>query len=126
MVKGDFKVQMKNILLISMMLLLLGGCSLEPVQGEPTTPDSTKTAASAPAITTPVQTTAVATQLPMKPEDQVLISEWEDKIYPGTTIAGINVSGLTVEEAKKRFKKKKWIPSKTAKLDFGMPIPVTI
>lgn len=118
MVKGDFKVQMKNILLISMMLLLLGGCSLEPVQGEPTTPDSTKTAASAPAITTPVQTTAVATQPLMKAEDQALISEWEDKIYPGTTIAGINVSGLTVEEAKKKIQKEKMDPIKDRQVRF--------
>lgn len=111
----------KKMLIIPAMVIFLAGCSLE-TSGKA---DSTRPEGSLPAATTtglstqPTATAAPVTKPPMKAEDKKIIEEWADKIYPGTTIHGIDVSGLTKEEAEELIEEELMEPVKDRRVRFS-------
>ena len=87
----------RKLLLIPGLLLILAGCTMEVTQGS-TAPGTTLplTAAS----TQPAATTVPPVTKPaMSEADIKLLADFADRIIPGTTIKGIDVSGLTRAEA---------------------------
>lgn len=112
-------MQLKKLLMIPTMLIVLAGCSMGLTQGGPTTPGSSEITKNAGATTTPITTAAPVTKPPMATEDVALISEWDTKIYPGTTIGQIEVGGLTIEEAMAKIQKELMDPIKDRQVRFS-------
>lgn len=110
----------KKILLIPAILFILAGCSVNLTQGSTTTPGSPVTATgSVQGNTTPVTTAAPVTKPPMSAEDTALLADWENKVYPGTTIQGIDVSGLSKAEAADKLAKELMAPIKDRQVRFS-------
>ncbi len=108
-------MQMKKYLLIPAILILLAGCSVEVSQGSSTDPSATLPTAQ----TSAAATTAPATKPPMAAEDAAKLADWNNKIYTGTKIKGIDVSGLTIEEAKAKVEKELMDPIKDRQVRFS-------
>lgn len=100
-----------KMLIIPTMLLFLAGCSLEATgnagnagntrnEADGVTQPVVSQAATMPQQTTPQTTKPPMTKPALSEADMELVAEWEDKIYPGTTIHKIDVGGLTIEEAR--------------------------
>lgn len=66
---------------------------------QPVGTTATVTQAASTVATKPVSTTPPVT-VPVKSEAELLVESWSGKIYPGITISGIRVGGLTPEEAR--------------------------
>lgn len=111
-----FELQKTKLLIIPAILLVLGGCAMEVTPGNP----NQTVPVTQPAQTQSVATTVpVATKPPLAPEDQAKLKEWEEKIYPGTTINKIDVSGLTLDQAKKKVEKELMDPLKDRRVRFS-------
>lgn len=100
-------------------MLLLSSCTIEV--GGSLSPDQVDQGAS---TSTQTVTTSVATQPPVtKPliseEEKNLLADWENKIYPGTTIGKVDVSGLTIEEAKTKVEKELMEPLEERRVRFS-------
>lgn len=112
-----------KLLIIPAMLLVLVGCSLEASgkageQAEGTTRTEVTQAVTKPSETQPLTTRPAETRPALRAADRELIEKWEDKIYPGTTIHGIDVGGLTVEEARELIETELMAPLKERRVRF--------
>lgn len=87
----------KKLLLIPGLMLILAGCTMEATQGS--TVPGTAIPLTAAVTQPPATTVPPVTKAPLSQEEINLLADWADKIVPGTTIKGIDVSGLTREEA---------------------------
>ena len=103
--------------MIPTILILLAGCSITP--GENTTAGSPIKTQPGIVVTATNTTTPVVTKPPMPEADVALLAEWETKIYKGTTLKGIDLSGLTIEEAKQKVEKKLMDPIKDRQVRFS-------
>lgn len=98
--------------LVVLMSVTFTGCS-ELTLGEAgkTAPTTTtvsvtlpaQSTTSAGAVTTTPATVPVTQPVITKSEAELLVEEWEGKIYPGIKISGFNVGGLTYEEAQAKL-----------------------
>lgn len=108
---------MKKLLMIPAILILLAGCTLTP--GETKSPGSPQTTQPGIVITSGLTTTPPVTKPPLPDADMALLADWENKIYTGTTLKGIDLSGLTVEEAKLKVEKALMDPIKDRQVRFS-------
>lgn len=109
-------------MIIPGLLFLLSGCAMEvggSVTPGSTAPVETSASVTTPSTTTPSTTTPPVTKPPLSEEQTALLAEWEDKIYPGTTIKEIDVSGLTVEEAREKVEEELMDPLKDRRVRFS-------
>lgn len=102
-------------------MLLLSGCTIEVGElshEEGNQGVSTTTPVTMQSTTSPV-TLPPATQPVLSEEEKELLTEWENKIYPKTLIGEIDVSGLTVEEAKEKVQDELMEPLKDRRVRFS-------
>ena len=104
-------------------MLVLSGCTIEVGGG--LTPEevdqgaSTTTPTTIQSTTTPVTTVPPVTKPVLSEEEKNLLASWENKIYPKTLIGEIDVSGLTVEEAKEKVENDLMEPLKDRRVRFS-------
>ncbi len=104
-------------------MLVLSGCTIEVGGG--LTPEevdqgaSTTTPTTIQSTTTPVATVLPVTKPVLSEEEKNLLASWENKIYPKTLIGEIDVSGLTVEEAKEKVENDLMEPLKDRRVRFS-------
>lgn len=69
-------------------------------------------------LETALETVTTMTKPALSEADQDLLTQWEDRIYPGTTIHGIEVGGLTTEEAGDLLEEKLMAPVSERRVRF--------
>lgn len=105
---------------VPLLLLFLAGCSMEVSEGSVITQPAASTQGTVVQTQAPAQTKPQPITKPgLSAEAKAKIAEWETKIYPGTSIGKIDVSGLTLEEAKEKVNEALLAPLKERRVRFS-------
>lgn len=111
-----FNLHRTKFLAVPLILLFLAGCTMEVSEGSVNTQPAGTTQGAV--VQAPTQTQPAA-KPGLPAEAQAKITAWEDKIYPGTSIGKVDVSGLTLNEAKEKVEEQLMEPLKERRVRFS-------